>query len=403
MAGMALLASLLFSACGSSEEGSSAGESSASEELAEGDSASGLEEASGSESASESQADSSQDSAENEEAEIAGESAEEEEVIVPYDHTLCFAGDVSLADGSVPAQAYALYGLSGCFSDSLLTEMQEADLFCLNSEFAFTDGGTALSGKDYTYRSDPSRISILQEMGADVAVLANNHVFDYGEEGLLDTLETFRSADLPYVGAGEDLDEASAVHYAELGDCTVAYVAGTRVEWSELTRGADEDQSGVFRTTESNELICERIAEASENADFVVVYIHWGIENTASLESYQVDSGEEFIDAGADVVVGDHPHELQGIAWYDDKPIFYSMGNFWFSSYGKYTMLLEVEITRDESGEETAQYRLVPAWTENGQVTAITDESGQREFYDYMESLSSGVTIDDDGIVLQAE
>ena len=403
MAGTALLASLLFSACGSSEEGSSAGESSASEELAEGDSASGLEEASGSESASESQADSSQDSAENEEAEIAGESAEEEEVIVPYDHTLCFAGDVSLADGSVPAQAYASYGLSGCFSDSLLTEMQEADLFCLNSEFAFTDGGTALSGKDYTYRSDPSRISILQEMGTDVAVLANNHVFDYGEEGLLDTLETFRSADLPYVGAGEDLDEASAVYYAELGDCTVAYVAGTRVEWSELTRGADEDQSGVFRTTESNELICERIAEASENADFVVVYIHWGIENTASLESYQVDSGEEFIDAGADVVVGDHPHELQGIAWYDDKPIFYSMGNFWFSSYGKYTMLLEVEITRDESGEETAEYRLVPAWTENGQVTAITDESGQREFYDYMESLSSGVTIDDDGIVLQAE
>lgn len=318
----------------------------------------------------------------------------------PYDLTLCFAGDVSLADGSVPLQAYQSNGID-CIGESLLERMQGADVFCLNSEFAFTTGGTRIE-KNYNFRGDPARISVYDKLGVDLAVLANNHVFDYGEEGLTDTLNTFRDHGLPFVGAGEDLEEASAIYYAELENCTVAYVAGNRVEWEEQTRGATEDRSGVFRTAESNELICRRIAEARENADYVVVYIHWGIENVEWLEDYQLASGKEFIDAGADVVVGDHPHVVQGIEWYEGKPIFYSLGNFWFSSYERYTMLLEVGLERDDAGDTRVEFRLVPGWTGGGRTSEITDEEKREHFFDYMESISVNAVLDSDGVVTEA-
>ena len=324
----------------------------------------------------------------------------EPEPVEPYDVTLCFAGDVSLADGSVPAQALASRGLEGCFDQTLLDAMAQADLMCLNSEFAFTTRGEQ-QDKNYTFRADPDLISVYQELEVDLAVLANNHVFDYGETGLQDTLDTFRSAGLPYVGAGENIDEASAIFYAELDGCTVAYIAGCRVEWAAETRGATESQSGVFRTAESNALMCQRIAEARENADFVVVYEHWGMEGDTVLEEYQTDSGREFIDAGADVVVGDHPHVVQGIEWYNGKPIFYSMGNYWFSSMGRHTMLLQVELQKDDTGATSTGFRLVPGWTQGGKVSALTDPDSQREFYDYLEGISINAAISDDGLVTE--
>ena len=325
----------------------------------------------------------------------------EPEPVVPYDLTLCFAGDVSLADGSVPAQALSSRGLEGCFDDTLLEAMSSADVMCLNSEFAFTTRGDQ-QVKNYTFRGDPSLISVYQEMGVDLAVLANNHVFDYGEVGLQDTLDTFRQAGLPYVGAGENIDEASAIWYKEFEGCTVAYIAGSRVEWSQETRGATESQSGVFRTAESNDLMCQRIAEAREKADFVVVYEHWGMENDTVLEEYQTTSGREFIDAGADVVVGDHPHVVQGIEWYNGKPIFYSMGNYWFSSKPRYTMLLEIQLQKDDTGAASTTFRLVPGWTEGGKTSSITSPDGQRKFFDYMESISINAAITDDGVVSQS-
>lgn len=163
------------------------------------------------------------------------------------------------------------------------------------------------------------------------------------------------------------------------------------------TRGATETKSGVFRTAESNALMCQRIAEAKEKADYVVVYIHWGMENGTWLEPYQLTSGKEFIDAGADVVVGDHPHVVQGIEYYKGKPIFYSLGNYWFSSYGRYTMLLNLHLERDDRGNESISCTITPGWTQGGRVTCVDDE---REFYDYMESISVGdVSIADDGTV----
>lgn len=335
-----------------------------------------------------------------EEPEPVPEPEPEPEPLPPYHYTLCFAGDVSLLDGGSTVTALDENGLDWCLGETLLNHMRNADVMCLNSEFSFTERGTRIE-KNFNFRATPSRISVLQDMGTDIAILANNHVFDYGEVGLLDTLETFENAGLPYVGAGRNIDAASAIWYAELGDITVAYIAGNRVEWEMQTRGATEELPGVFRTAESNDLMLQRIREAREKADYVVVYEHWGQEGTTDLEGYQLDSGKAFIDAGADVVVGDHPHVVQGIEWYNGKPILYSMGNYWFtSSKERYTMLLEMEIDRNEDEEVSVLYHLVPAWASNTKVRYLEDEGDRQEFYRYMTSISVNGSVDENGYLI---
>lgn len=359
-------------------------------------------------SASYGEPESSVESQEPEEAESSGlespepEPAEEPEVDTSYQYTLCFAGDVNLADGQYTTAALDASGLEGCVSETLRNYMTGADVMCLNNEFTYTDRGSPLEGKQYTYRAAPSRVSVLEQLGVDMAVLANNHVYDYGEEGLLDTLDTLDGAGIPRIGAGRNLEEASAIHYVELENCTVAYIAASRVEWSAQTRPATSDGMGVFYTAYDTDLLYQRVKEAKEAADFVVVYMHWGIEGTADLEEYQVDVGEGLVEAGADLVVGDHPHELQGVRYQDGVPIFYSMGNYWFSRREEYTMLLNVTISGDKNGVSQVEYQIVPACQRDARVTWLEDPASQRAMYDYLAGLPySNIAVDDNGIMTE--
>lgn len=122
----------------------------------------------------------------------------------PLDITICFAGDISLADDAVTVQQWEKYGrdLGKCISPELLTIMNSADVMCVNNEFTFSDLGNPLEGKMYTFRAKPERVSLLSEMGVDLALLANNHVYDYGEESMIDIFDTLESAGIGYFGAG---------------------------------------------------------------------------------------------------------------------------------------------------------------------------------------------------------
>ncbi|MCD8052186.1 MAG: CapA family protein [Clostridiales bacterium] len=320
-----------------------------------------------------------------------------------YEYTLCFAGDVNLAEGQYTTAALDSYGLSGCVSETLRNYMTGADIMCLNNEFTYSSRGTPLEGKTYTYRANPSRVSVLEELGVDVAVLANNHIYDYGEEALLDTLDTLDGAGIARIGAGENLEEASAIYYAQLENCTVAYLAASRVEWSAQTKPATSNSPGTFYTAYDTELLYQRVQEAQEQADFVVVYMHWGIEGTADLEEYQTEVGDALVDAGADLVIGDHPHQLQGVRYYNGVPIFYSLGNYWFSRKEEYTMLVNVTLTGDKNGVDEVSCQIVPAYQQaSATVTWLESADSQRAMYDYLVSLpGSNVTIDDGGMVTE--
>lgn len=294
-----------------------------------------------------------------------------------FHHSLCFTGDVNLAEGQYTTAALDSDGLKRCVGKRLRRAMRKADVLCVNNEFAYTSRGTPLEGKAFTFRADPGRTAVLQKLGADVAIVANNHVYDYQEEGLVDTLDALEEAGIAAIGAGRNLKEASAVHYVELEGCTVALLAASRVEWSAQTRPATKDGMGVFYTAYDTKRLYKQVKKAKKKADFVVVCMHWGMEGTAELEEYQTQVGDALVEAGADLVVGDHPHQLQGVRFVKEKPVFYSLGNFWFNRREEYTMLLRVTLSGDKYGIREVRTQVLPAWQGGAKVKALRGAEGR--------------------------
>lgn len=285
--------------------------------------------------------------------------------------------------------------LESGISKAVLERMRSMDIMVVNNEFPYTERGIPTEGKTFTFRADKATAAYLQEMGVDLAVLANNHIFDYGEEGLLDTLDTLQEVGIPYVGAGRNIEEASRPVYFIANDIKIAVVAATQIERLDApdTRGATTECSGVFRCLNPDRLY-EMVRIAKENSDFVIVYIHWGTENEAEPDWLQLDQADGLQKAGADLVIGDHSHCLQGFAYYGDMPVIYSLGNFWFNSKTLDTCMLQVCV--DQNGLKSIQF--VPAMQSDCRVDFVYGEESAR-ILSYMRSLSEGVTIDDQGFV----
>lgn len=123
---------------------------------------------------------------------------------------ISFVGDVSLADNwkIMPYYNSRGKGVYGILSEEVVKYMNDSDWTIANSEFAFSNNGSPLPNKLYTFRADPRNVSIYDEMGVDMVTLANNHVYDYGGEAFIDTLNTFKEHGLPYIGAGINSAEA---------------------------------------------------------------------------------------------------------------------------------------------------------------------------------------------------
>ena len=318
-----------------------------------------------------------------------------------YDFTLCFAGDISLDENAVTtAQLDASEnGISDCISPELIEIMKNADLMCLNNEFTYSNNGTPMEGKMYTFRANPERVSVLQEMGVDVVQLANNHVYDYGKQALLDTFTTLENADIDYFGAGKDLEEAMAPIYYEFDGKTVALVGASRAEKFKMTPQATEAEPGILRCYDT-ELFLEAIQEADRNADFVIAVVHWGTEYSYDLEDVQLSTGKEYLDAGADAIIGGHSHCLQGMEYYGKKPIIYSLGNYWFNSKTLDSMLINLRFYGDDNGGDV-EVTVVPAIQSGAKTQIVTESAEQERIYSFLEEISINVEIDEKGIVTE--
>lgn len=324
------------------------------------------------------------------ETETAEPETTEPEPEPPAEIKLLFAGDVYLSDHVLNAYQKA-GGIHGVLDQNYLDYIAAADLFMVNEEFPFSSRGTA-ADKTYTFRLPPEKISMFHEMGIDIVTLANNHTLDFGREALEDTCLTLDQAGIRYVGAGTDLNRAKQLEVMEVQGKKIGFLGASRVipygDW-----GATESRSGLFLTYDPAQLLKE-IENAREECDFLVVYVHWGIERNEKPETYQKNMGRQYIDAGADLVIGSHPHVLQGIEYYNGKPIVYSMGNFVFGSSIPKTMLLQADIS-----DEGVSLSLIPGTSGAGYTRALEDGAKKREFYNYLESISFDITIDDEGVV----
>ena len=324
-----------------------------------------------------------------------------EEITGEYDFTLCFAGDINFDENWVTTQFLNTCenGIYDCIDSKMVEIMQQADIMWINNEFTYSNGGQPLDGKAYTFRANPERVENLELLGVDIVGLANNHVYDYGKDALLDTFDTLQQANIPYVGAGRDLAEASAPVYMEVDGKTVAFVAASRAEKYKMTPQATDEEPGILRCYDT-ELFEKEIAEADANADIVVALPHWGTEYSTELEPVQSETAREYIDAGADVIIGAHTHCLQGFEFYKDVPIVYSLGNYWFNEKTLDTMLVNIHCFGNDE-EDHMEVIITPGLQSNFKTTYVSDPEDQRKLYDRLEDISLGVEIGDDGKVIQ--
>ncbi len=307
--------------------------------------------------------------------------------------TILFSGDVLLSDHVLNAYSRA-GGISGVLDDAYRNAIQSADYFAVNEEFPFSSRGTQAADKQYTFRLVPEKVSLFKEMGIDAVTLANNHALDYGTDALLDTCEVLDGAGILHTGAGKNLDEAKQPAVFEKNGQRVALIGATRVI-PEADWAATNSHPGMLSSYEvSIEPLLAQIAECHAAGEKVVVLIHWGIERDETPQEYQRALAKRYIDAGADLVIGSHPHVLQGIEYYKGKPIFYSLGNFVFGSSIPKTMLVQAEFQGDD-----LNLKLLPGTSSGGYTRTLTDAGEQSQFYQYLEGISFGVSVDADGSV----
>lgn len=313
--------------------------------------------------------------------------------------TMSFGGDILFdANYSIMTPVKQSGGdITAAFSEEILEEMHSADIFMLNNEFTYTNRGEPIEGKQYTFRAKPETAQYLKTLGVDAVSLANNHAYDYGEISLMDTLETLEELDMPYTGAGRNLEEASKPITFLVNDLKIAIISATQIERLDNpdTKGATESSPGVFRCWNPEKLY-QVIEETKAESDFVVVYIHWGTEGTAELDWAQTTQVTKIVESGADLIVGDHPHCLQEIAFVGGVPVIYSLGNFWFNSKTQDTCIVKVEVS--ENGLES--FRFIPAVQEKCR-TRLAEGEEKKRILDYMRSISKNAAVDEEGGVTE--
>ena len=222
-------------------------------------------------------------------------------------------------NGGAPDYSQAFAGLDGLFNDD--------DLTVINLECTASRLGRAVP-KNFNFRCDPDAFQPFLDAGVDVASQGNNHALDYGVTGLLDGIEQMWDAGLPEVGAGNNAADANQPVYLAINGWRVAVLgfAGF-VEARHQWWLADNNRAGLANGYDIPAMEAA-VTAAKENADLVVVSIHWGREGVTVHNQSQTDRGRAMIDAGADIVFGHHPHRIQPVEAYADGVIFYSLGNF---------------------------------------------------------------------------
>lgn len=312
--------------------------------------------------------------------------------------TITFAGDI-LFDPNYSIMASLVQSggnIANGIAPDVIAEMKSADIMMLNNEFPYSDRGTPTPEKQFTFRAAPSSVSYLNDLGVDIVSLANNHAYDYGEEALLDTLQILKDANIPYVGAGANAQEASAPVYFIINNLKIAFVSATQIERLDNpdTKEATDVSPGVFRCWNGEKLM-QKVKEAKAESDFVIVYVHWGTENQEETDWAQNQQAAELAEAGADLIIGDHPHVLQKIEIVNGVPVIYSLGNFWFNSRVIDTGM--VKVTLSEQGLQSFQF--IPCQQSNCKTTLLSGEEKERVLGE-MRRMSEGVQIDTEGYVV---
>ena len=241
-----------------------------------------------------------------------------------------------------------------------------SDMISLNLEGAVTDNGDHYEPKvAYDFAFDPSLVNKLHDYNFNFFNISNNHITDQGKRGLEETYKNLEKLGFNYSGCADRQSE----------NCSkIINIGGYKIGTAGFSM-----VYGTFDLNNAN----ETIKNLQQNSDIVIINVHWGTEYTHINGDLQRQVAYSFIDNGADFIIGHHPHVVQGMEIYKDKPIFYSLGNFIFDQYFSYDTQegLSVGISIDINNKENYKIYLFPFISIDNKLQFMS-ESQTNKFFD---------------------
>ena len=257
--------------------------------------------------------------------------------------SIAFVGDVMLADG--PGQTIRrgkdpLAHVAGL--------LHRSDIRIANLECVIATKGRPEPEKPYTFRAHPRTLKIVKRH-FDAVSLANNHSGDFGTQAFVQMLDLLSQQRIGYFGGGHNLAQAHEPLILERKGLRIAFLGYN--EFFPRSFEADVDRAGVAWSEDQQVTLDIHNARAVHHADIVIPVMHWGWEHDTLASERQRKLARLMIDAGADAVVGGHPHVIQNTEHYQGKPIIYSLGNFVFDGFDSVPTttgwLLQMQVSRD--------------------------------------------------------
>lgn len=296
---------------------------------------------------------------------------------------LIFTGDVNFrSKESITAEE------SANVLRQVMPYFNAADFRIVNLECPLADGDFEPIKKSGPNLISPSScICFLEAGNVDGATLANNHIGDYGEQPVIDTMELLGKHNIKYCGAGKNLDAAYEAMYFEKDGVKVAIISACENEFGI----ADYEKYGSAGLRMGK--MFHAIKREKELCDYVIVVFHGGNEQNPIPSPKQIERYRLFCDFGADAVVAGHTHCPQPAEYYNGKPIIYSMGNFFFDSFVPrnandpwyYGYMVNLEINAGES----IKYELIPYRSENNvSLIHVFEGEEKKKMLDYLDKLS---------------
>ena len=247
--------------------------------------------------------------------------AQQEEPVV----SIAFVGDIMLADtpGKVVKSGRNPFA-------PMAPLLNTADIRVGNLESLIATIGTPVPNKPFTFRAHPRTLPLLKRH-FDALALANNHSGDYGPLAFREMLGLLDQKGIAYFGGGRTLAEAHRPLMIERKGLRIALLSYN--EFFPRSFEADVDKPGIAWSEDEQVRLDIGTARTTYGADLVIPFMHWGWEHERTASQRQRQLARLMVDAGADAVVGGHPHVTQDVEQYRGKPIFYSLGNFLFDSF----------------------------------------------------------------------
>lgn len=229
--------------------------------------------------------------------------------------------------------------------------------------------------------SSPKGIEAIKYAGFDIATLANNHILDFGDQGLMDTVNLCSQYNIDTVGVGKNLEDASKILYKRKDGETLAIINCCEHEFSI----AGDDTAGANPLDPIQQYY--KIKEAKQSADYVLVIVHGGHEMYQLPSLRMVDTYRFFIEGGADAVINHHQHCFSGYEFYKGKPIVYGLGNFCFDSSYRNSIWNEGYLAAIDFQVENIYIKIIP-YIQNSDNVGIYSIKDQTSFNDRIHELN---------------